>query len=119
MPNETIRKPSIVSYDDFSDGKLDWKELGDQRFAIDYDKGSVSVSLQPNDVLQIEREDIFWIDKEPEEYFDIKKLVLTGSGGTVAHEGPGTYKQFIREDHGWSIGPRAPVFTLYYPRPLE
>jgi hypothetical protein len=119
MPEENIRKPSVISLDDMGHGRYDWKELDEQRFTINYQKGLVSVQLQPNEALQIEREDIFWIDKEPEEHFDIKKLVLTGSAGTVTYEGPGTYKNFTREDNGWWIGPSVPIFTLYYPGALD
>lgn len=74
-PHEGIRKPSILSIEEFRSGKFQWRELPPDRFTIDVEKAIVKALIEPNEVLQVEDEDSIDVDEEPsEQQFDIKKF---------------------------------------------
>jgi len=113
MPNENLRKPLVLSVEEFNGGNSQWRELSLDKLTIDSEKGIVKAIIQPNEVIEIESEDSIGVDKEPSEHFDIKKLKLDGTSGLITFEGNEIYKQFKREEKRW-FSPGGTVYVFYY-----
>ncbi len=113
MPNENIRNPRILSIAEFDNNKFEWRELPPNRFEVDKEKGIVKAQVEPNEVLQIEDEDSYYVAKEPNEHFDVKKLNLKGINGSVTYEGNQIFKQFQKEEKGW-FGFGGTIYVIYY-----
>ena len=79
MPSENVRKPLVTSVEEFNGGKFQWRELPQDKFTVDSEKGIVKAIIQPDEVLQIENEDSIAVEEKPSEHFDIKKLNLNGN----------------------------------------
>jgi len=113
LPEENVKKPYVLNIDEFNSGNLQWRALPPDKFAVDEQKGIIRAVIQPNQVLEVESEDSVGVENEPERHFDIKKLVLTGLGGSATYEGNDIYKQFTKEEKCWvSLG--CTVFVIYY-----
>lgn len=112
MPHESVGKPVVASFEEFESGKFQWRELPQDKFSVDSEKGIVKAIIQPNEVLQIESEDSIGVSQKPSEHFDIKKLNLNGESGLITYEGDQIYKQFKREEKGWFGGKTD--YVMYY-----
>jgi len=113
MPHENVRKPSVISVQEYNSGNFQWRELPPDKFEVDSAKGIIKAFIQPNEVLQIESEDSIGVEEKPGEHFDIKKLSLNGTSGLITYEGDQIYKQFKREEKSW-FGPGGTVFVINY-----
>ena len=113
MPHENVRKPYVIGFDEFNSGNFRWRELPSDKFVVDSQKGIVKAVIQPNDVLQIESEDMIDVEEKPSEHFDIKKLNLSGANGLVTYEGDKIFNQFKKEEKNW-FSPGGTVYVIYY-----
>jgi len=114
-PDDGGLTPRFVSLSEFSVNRTEWRELSEERYKVDKERGTVEVKLAPNEALKIEHIDASRAQQNLNEEINIKSLKIASEKGTIILEGNQVYPQFKPEHEGWVLfGPKYSSYVLYY-----
>lgn len=108
-------KAYVTTVEKFDANESDWKDVAQEDYKIDKEKGIVEVKLPPEKVLEIMSVNSTRIKENPFEELNLKSLEIKGENGLIKLEEKQIFKSFKPENRKWSIiTPNYPTYILYY-----
>jgi hypothetical protein len=100
-PEESLFLPQRTSLENWNSrfGKKDWEEMSNDRFRYEAIERKFFVKLNPKEVVLIEQEDSFDMDKQKEKSFDLIDLRIKDNGKELYFEnGRRLFEEFEKND---------------------
>lgn len=98
-----FNKPAIMAEKDLGrDAK--WQELTPEQYKFRNETRTITVTVQPNDALLIERvRDYFEHDSKNASEYDIEEIDITGSNGEIYFQGEQARTAFIKNEKYFTL----------------
>lgn len=106
--------PAVESLDEFESVRWNlFRNLNENDFIFDREQGVLKVLIEPRQVIVVDRKNMGYVELDPSEHFDIKRLVMKGSQGSITLEDDNLHRQFEPEGLGRII-PGGYVYVFRY-----
>ncbi len=87
--------PASQSSEEFYNDERKWREISQERYKIEYEKGIVEIKLAPNEVLRVKNVEISTKKDVLDKELNIRRLKIAGKNGSLLLEGDQVLEQFI------------------------